>query len=145
MVAALGAAAGLVVALYGSRLIVAELSGEGVLAIGRIVFGSAQPFLDVSLDARVLGFAAGAAALTAVLFGIAPAMRASRASTGARRDATVGGVLVVAQVALSLVLLVAAGLFLRSLGSLRAVPLGFDPDRMLVVDMITPPSTDTGP
>jgi putative ABC transport system permease protein len=141
MIAAAGAAAGLVVAYYGSRLIVAELAGEGVLAVGRIVFGSAQPFLDVSIDARVLGFSAAVAAVTALLFGVAPAIRASSPSIGSTAYGDVGGTLVVAQVALSLMLLVAAGLFLRSLGSLLLVPLGFEPDRMLVVDMITPPSS----
>jgi predicted permease len=142
MIAVLGAAAGLVVAFYGSRLIVAELAGEGVLAIGRIVFGSARPFLDVSIDGRVLGFAVAVAAITALLFGVVPALRLSRPSVDSTRNGEVGGALVVAQVALSLVLLVAAGLFFRSLGSLLLVPLGFEPDRMLVVDMTAPA---TGP
>ena len=85
------------------------------------------------------------AVLTAVLFGAGPAFRASRAAPiDALRDRGQGaasgarsGSLVVLQVALSLVLLVAAGLFVSTFRSLATLPLGFDAQRILVVDVDT--------
>jgi len=109
-------------------------------------FLRALPFpfeLDVSLDARVLGFAVVASLVTGIVFGLIPAARASRVDLAARMrpgGAKVGrsrrrgftDVLVVAQVALSLILLVAAGLFARTLVSLGSLDLGFDADNVLI-------------
>ena len=91
--------------------------------------------LDLSPDWRVLGFTAALAICTGVLFGLAPAWRASREDPNAalqQSSRTLGGSgrglgkgLVVAQVALSLVLLVVAGLFVRTLEKLHAVDTGF--------------------
>ena len=90
--------------------------------------------LDLSLDWRVLAATAVMAVLTAILFGTGPAFRASRAAPidalrdrgrGAASGARSGG-LVVLQVALSLVLLVAAGLFVSTFRRLATLPLGFD-------------------
>jgi predicted permease len=155
VIAALGAAGGVAVAWWASRAIVSALASESVLAVGRAVFGSAQLYLDVSPDWRVLGFAAAVACGAALLIGLATAVNALRVHAvqtlaprvrphGEGRAKTADG-LVVAQVALSLVLLVAAGLFARSQASLRSIPLGFEPDRMLVVDIATPPSGAHGP
>jgi predicted permease len=129
-----GAAIGLVVALWGSRTLVAQLSTW----FDRIV-------IDLSLDWRVVGFTAVVAIATGVLFGVAPGLTACGVArdatpTGARttdskRTFTLRGGLVTVQVALSLMLLVAAGLFLRTLQKLEAVPLGFDSDRVLVVSV----------
>ncbi len=151
VLAALGAGAGLIVARSGSGMIVRELSAESILATGRTIFGSARFFLDVSLDWHVLAFAAALTLVTALLFGLTPAIRASHSApiAGARATPSIGSGhtagtahgLVVAQVALSFVLIVAAVLFVRSLSSLVEVPLGFEPRRMIVVDISTAPSS----
>jgi predicted permease len=143
----IGTVAGLLLAAWGSRALVAQLS----TSVDRV-------FLDVSLDWRVLAFTAALTIATAVLFGIAPAFRAShaepmdalkepasalRASAGLRRGFGPGGrmsvsaALVVAQVALALMLVVAAGLFIRTYQRLANVPLGFDSGRVLVVNVDT--------
>ncbi len=93
--------------------------------------------LDSGLDARVLGFTGLLVVVTGVAFGLVPAVRASRPdlvaelkgeATAARgRWFSLRNTLVVAQVAVSLLLLVGAGLFLRSLGRAEAVDPGFDP------------------
>jgi predicted permease len=128
-----GAVLGLVFARWGGRLLVRQLSTS-----------TSTIFLDLSLDWRVLGFTAAVAIATAVLFGTAPAFRATRAqpidalkehgrvSSGEARSG-LASALVVAQVALSLVLVVAAGLFLRTFSALANLNLGFDRDRVLVV------------
>jgi predicted permease len=98
---------------------------------------------DFSIDQRVLFFALALSCLTGVVFGVIPALNASRpvlvpALKGASRSAPQGGVrldlkntLVVAEVALSLLLLIAAGLFIRSLRTTRAVDPGIDAGRIL--------------
>jgi predicted permease len=98
------------------------------------------------LDARVLAFAFIAAVLTGVLFGLAPAWRASRPQlspelkgSGWSMEARSGrwslrGALVVAQVALSLLVLVGAGLCLRSLNKLQALNPGVEPSQVALMD-----------
>ena len=100
--------------------------------------------LDVPLDWRVLAFTAGVTILTALVFGIAPAIRAARvdpndalkqqgrSTTGEGRRG-LASPLVVVQVALSLVLVVAAGLFVRTFAALAAVDTGLDRDPVLIV------------
>jgi putative ABC transport system permease protein len=137
-----GAVGGLAIAWWGSRLIVRELAAESVLATGRAAFGSARVFLDLSFDWHFIAFTVAMTLVAATLFGVAPALRASRMAPRLtplqqRRTATGNG-LVITQVALSVMLLVAAGLFLRSLSTLLTVPLGFEPRRMLVVDIGSP-------
>ncbi len=133
----LGAAGGFLLALWGSRLLVRMLSTHG------------NPLeIDVSPDPHVLGFAAAVTILTAVLFGLAPALRATRielnqalkesgraAVPGATRF-HLGKALVAGQVALSLVLLVGAGMFLKTLGNLLAVDPGFDPHNLLTITVV---------
>jgi putative ABC transport system permease protein len=130
-----GAALGLLFARWGARLLVTELS----------LYGS-RITLDVGLDWRVLGFTATVAIATALLFGTVPALRSThvqpneaikeqgRSIVGESRLG-LGSLLVIGQVALSLVLIVAAGLFMRTFASLSSVRLGFDPEPILVVDM----------
>ncbi len=101
-------------------------------------------FLDVTPDLRVLGFTAGVAALTCVFFGLTPALRATRVSPGAAMKAAGRGLtagrerfslrrgLVVAQVALSLVLVASALLFSRSLNKLLTLDAGFKQDHLLI-------------
>jgi putative ABC transport system permease protein len=90
---------------------------------------------EVALDARMLGFVALLTSLTALLFGLVPAIHAARPDAIWLRDGTrsTGGadrtrrVLVIAQIAASVALVVAAGLLLRSFVRLQSVPPGFDP------------------
>jgi predicted permease len=132
LLAGLGGAVGIVLAIWGSRLLVAMVSS-----------GPDPLPLDVTPDLRVLGFTLLVSVLSAIVFGTAPAFRAARvelnsslkggkgAVTSASRG-PLGKALVVLQVALSLVLLVGAGLFLRTLMNLRNVDTGFDGDRVVV-------------
>jgi predicted permease len=98
--------------------------------------------LDASMNGRVLGFTVVISALTGMLFGLAPAMRAGasrvsptvRAQVGSadRSRPRLGRLLIVLQVAVSLVLLVSAALFLRTLHNLHTVETGFDTTNMLL-------------
>jgi predicted permease len=100
------------------------------------------PEVDVNPDGRVLLFTITVAILVTIASGLAPALQSTRLNfapalkgeTGmlAPRRFSLTNALVVAQVALSLVLLIGAGLFLRSLHNLRSVDPGFDPSRMIV-------------
>ena len=101
---------------------------------------------EVSIDGAVLGFTIGLSILTGLMFGVAPALHAVRdnlvkslaslgRSSGARGTMRARDALVVAQVALSLVLLVGAGLLARSLWNLQHVPPGFDPSKLLTAEV----------
>ena len=105
---------------------------------------------NVGLDLRVLGFTAVVALVTSVLFSIAPAVRALRldlndslkdgnqsSSSGVGRQRFRSG-LVVVEMALAVVLLVGAGLMLRSLWALQRVQLGFDPSNVLTMRLSLP-------
>jgi predicted permease len=112
--------------------------------------------LDLSLDARVLAFTFAAAVAAGVIFGLAPAMRASRATVvgtlkGGDGAIAVAGrrfspqnVLVVSQMAMSLLLVVAAGLFVRSLSAAARIDPGFASDHLLVVELMPRPGTERG-
>ncbi|MBZ5560759.1 MAG: FtsX-like permease family protein, partial [Acidobacteriia bacterium] len=136
LLAIAGTSVGVAIATWASRLIVSQLSMSFVSHVA----------LDLSINSRVLAFTSAVSIVTAVLFGTVPALRAMQASPidamkehGTHRAETGGsslaGTLVVAQVALSLVLVVAAGLFLRTFAQLVRLPLGFDQDRVLIVDV----------
>jgi predicted permease len=125
----LGAAGGVVIAVSATRL------------LDRVPLPVNTPFvLDLSLDARVLVFALLVSLATGVVAGLAPALQAARADINARmRNDSAGAgsrrsfarsALVAGQMALSLMLLVAAGLFLRALDRGRHVDLGFDPSNV---------------
>jgi putative ABC transport system permease protein len=104
-------------------------------------------FVDVALDWRVLSFTMALALLTCMLFGLLPALRAtfmspasamrsgSRSVTGGRERSALRRVLVATQVALSLVLLFGAMLFVRSLHNLLTVDAGFQPEGILAVNV----------
>jgi predicted permease len=138
LLALLGGATGLLLASWCSGLLV------GVFASGRnpITSGS-QLSLNVTLDARVLGFTALVSLLAAVVFGLAPAWRATRLELSPVLKDNAGGVgdggrvrwgqmLVVMQVALSLMLLIGAGLLVRSLSKLKSADLGFQRENILL-------------
>jgi predicted permease len=142
-----GAALGLALAHWGDALLLNYLSGV-----------HRQVFLDFALDARVLIFTAGAATITGLLFGVAPALRGTLVSLSSavkENHATAGGPctrlrlwIVASQVALSLVLLVSAGLLLRSFRNLATADVGFNPEHVLLVNVNlftakTPPSEYT--
>jgi hypothetical protein len=110
--------------------------GRGLLLALR-PFGQATVVLDLPLDIRVLAFTAVVAVVTALLFGLAPALRATRIdlnahfqsgsrTLGAHSRSRVAQALMVVQIALSLVLLVSTGLFVRTLTNLDRVDAGFN-------------------
>jgi predicted permease len=129
--------------LTESLLLAAIGGGLGVLVgyWGKQLLPGAASRASVS-DWQVLAFVLGVTLLTGIVFGIAPALRAtsgdvstalkqtSRSVAGSR--SLLGKSLLVAQVAISLVLLVGAGLFLRTLHNLRQVEVGFNPQNLLL-------------
>jgi macrolide transport system ATP-binding/permease protein len=137
LLAALGAAGGLIVGKWWS---------DGFA--GSIDLATDLPtLLDFSFDWRVFSYALAASVVTGLLIGIWPALRASRTDAGAalhdgsRGDTggpgrqRVRSLLVIGQVAGSLVLLIVAGLFMRSLQQAQYLRLGFEPDHLLNVRM----------
>jgi predicted permease len=139
LLAILGAAAGVALAQWADALLIRMASASGNVG---------QEAIDLSLgpDARVLGFTFGVTVLTALLFGLIPALRATRLDLSPLLKSGVSGttaeahhrrlpvakILVVTQVAVSLVLLVAAGLFVHSLRRLGEVNLGYKTERLLL-------------
>ena len=128
------------------------LADLGARALLRFAPDNAPVSLAVRLDARVLGFALVAAVLAALLFSVVPAWQVSRlgrfhflkeggraGTAGLARQRLRSG-LVIGEVALALVLLVGAGLFLRSLARLQTVSPGFDPHGVMT-GMLTLPRT----
>ena len=151
---ALGASRAAIVRQLLMESVVLALAG-GILGVG--VGGYALDWLKelgaekhqlwypIELDARVLGVMLGVALLTSLLFGLAPALRTSRLDirgvlnesgrgiAGPRRN-WMRGTLVTAEVALSLVLLIGAGLMVRTLGWLNSLSPGFEPRNVLAAE-----------
>jgi len=140
VLAVIGAAGGLLVAAWGSRVLVAMAADGGTIP------------LDLRLDLPVLAFTLGLSLGAVILFGLAPAIRASRvdlaatiraqarsvsgglgAATGRRMPAA--KLLIVTQVALSVVLLSGAALLVRSLLALETKPMGLDREHLLIADL----------
>ncbi|HSE97807.1 MAG TPA: ABC transporter permease, partial [Blastocatellia bacterium] len=133
LLALTGGALGLLLAFWTKDLLVAALPNT-------------RPGLriDAAIDLRVLGFTVGVSLLTGLLFGLVPAFRATRVDlTPILKDNAAGSIkggsrsllgktLVIAQVAMSLVLLVGAGLFVRTLRNLENVDLGFNKENILL-------------
>jgi predicted permease len=152
----LGAPRGRLVRQLLTESVVLALTG-GLVALGvawwgrSFLFSFRPTFLPANLfelpiDARVLGFTFVVALLTGLVFGLVPALQASRpevvedlkedtrtSSGGGGGLLSLRGMLVVAQVALSFVALIAAGLFLRSLGGAHDIDPGFDTENLAVV------------
>jgi putative ABC transport system permease protein len=133
--ALLGGALGVLLSLWGIELFV---------ALAPQWFARTD---EIGIDATVLGFTLGISLLTGILFGLAPALRASKPDLneslkeGGRRSR--GGsrhrshsLLVVSEVALALVLLVGAGLMINSFLRLQRVDLGFNPDNLLTAEIL---------
>jgi predicted permease len=130
-----GALLGFLFARWGTALLVRFLSTAGN-----------NVFLDLSLDGRILAFTAAIAVFAGILFGLLPAFRSTRVSLtsamkGSQAQQTDRGLrfrpgkwIVASQVALSLVLLVVAGLFLHSMLKLATLDIGFDRSNVLLVN-----------
>jgi macrolide transport system ATP-binding/permease protein len=135
LLALLGGAGGMLVAVWGTGAILS------VFATGR-----SPAVIDATLNARVLGVTTAVVFLTTLGVGLLPALRATRVDfatalkdgapriSGARRPA-LGTLLVIAQIALCLVLVTAAGLLSRSLTKLHGLDAGFSRDRVLLADV----------
>src|SRR6266566_5353247 len=129
----IGALLGLVFALWGSRLLVFLMTGGNLVPVT----------LDLAPDLRVLALTISAALLTGILFGLAPALRAScqdpasilqqSVRSVARGADKLGKTLVVSQVAVSLVLLLGAGLLVGTFQRLRSLNFGFEKDNLLEI------------
>jgi predicted permease len=122
------------------------LLAYGALTSASTLLASQVPRAEeISIDARVLVFALGVSILTGLLAGTLPAVRAGRSDLnnalkeGGRGNAGIGigtrRVLIVCEVALSLILLMGAGVMSRSLKALRHVDTGFDPNNVLTMDL----------
>jgi len=136
LLAAAGSICGLFLAFAISRMLVTFISTQ-----------QNQVFLDLGMDWHVLAFTTALAVLTTVSFGLAPALRATRAepasllqsgsrgTTGGRERFSLRRILIVSQVALSVVLLMGALLFVRSLRNLTTLNVGFQQTGILVTSV----------
>lgn len=140
VLAGVGAATGMIVAYWGSRGLLV-LTGD-----------SAAGALDLGMDLSVLGFTVVLSVLSVLLFGLVPALRASRidlattmranahsvtgSALGSRgQRAPLGRLLIAGQVALSVTLLVGAAMLVRSLRNVQSVDVGMDRDHLLIADV----------
>src|SRR5437660_1085631 len=138
LIAVTGAAAGLLLAQWTDVLLLRIVSGASS--------GPPSIHLDLQPDMRVLGFTLGVTLLTTILFGLIPSLYSTRLNltpvlkstpTGTSSEAThrrfpVGKILVVTQVAVSVILLVSAGLFVRSISKLGDVKLGYNLENLIL-------------
>jgi cell division protein FtsX len=137
---------GLLLSLLGGALGVLISLWAGGLLFGFNPLPSFQLQFDLSLDARLLGFSLLVSVLAGVVLGLIPALPGSRIDLvtslkdgigtggGLSGKTRIGNALVVAQVALSLVLLIGAGLLLRSLSNAESADAGFSPDNTFAMD-----------
>jgi predicted permease len=138
MIAAIGGILGIIFASWGARAILSFVSSN-----------QPRPLtFAAGLDLRVLGFTAAVSLFTGILFGLAPAFRSTcvdmtpslkegyspstRFGRGGAKRFSVGNALVVTQVALAIVVLVGAGLLVRTLQNLRSIDVGFDSHNLVI-------------
>ncbi len=138
LLAGLGGIAGIAVAIIASHILVMFVSGspDGLK-------------LAAGIDLRVLAYTVFTTLLTGIFFGLVPALRATRAAAGedlketgrsatrSRQRTTFAKALVITQVALSLLLVMGAGIFLRTLWNLQSVSLGYPPRNLLLAEVDT--------
>ena len=140
----------LVLALAGAALGILFAGWAGKVLVAMVPHGDEPLLLNVAPDARVLGFTLLVSLATALLCGLAPALRATRIALGSSLKEARGSVastsrtrlakaLIVSQVALSFMLLIGAGLFLRTLVNLSNVNTGFNKENVLLFG-IDPPA-----
>ena len=138
LLALLGGLAGLVVARWASDFIMRFWTPKSYYGL--------QASLDLGLDVRVLAFAFAVSLVAGIVFGLVPAWQAARtdllpvlkdgaASGRAPRQARLRGALIVGQIALSLVVLVGAGLCMRTLHNIRSINRGYNVDRVLTAEI----------
>ena len=142
LLSVVGGLAGLLIAYSGLGALVAILPDRQL---------SALPFLkSLNIDTRILGFSFALSLFTGILFGLVPALQSSRLDLnealkeGGRTMATalkhrLRSVFVVSQIALAVVLLVGAGLMMKSLLRLLQANIGFNPDNVLTMSIVLPP------
>jgi predicted permease len=138
MLSALGGTLGILFAYWGAHTIISFVSSNQARPLG----------FATGVDLRVLGFTVAVSLLTGILFGVAPTFRSARIDltpalkegersaassghTGGKRF-SIGNALVVTQVALAIVVLVGAGLLVRTLQNLRRIDVGFDSHNILI-------------
>jgi predicted permease len=142
LLASLGGLAGLLFAWWGAQALLA------LRPFGSVAFGAGMLQIDTPLDWRVLGFTTAVALATGIFFGLAPALRSTRLnlteefqggprSLGGSRS-TLAHAMMVVQVALSLVLLVGAGLLVRTLRNLHRFDVGFNRESLLFFETYAP-------
>ena len=138
LLSAVAAAAGLALAWWGVKGIVA-LAPTGIMRLH-----------EATIDARIIGFAAVLTTVTAICFGVIPALQLSRPSRGALRERDSSGPgahlrrsLVVAEIAFALVLLTGAGLLIRSFDRLISVDPGFRAENVVAVQVFIHDRNDT--
>ncbi|HVA16094.1 MAG TPA: ABC transporter permease, partial [Candidatus Dormibacteraeota bacterium] len=137
MLSVAGGALGIFFAYWGAHAIISFVSNNQTRPVG----------FATGIDMRVLGFTVAVSLVTGIIFGLAPAFRSARidltptlkegegsSASGGRAGKwfSVGNALVVAQVALAIVVLVGAGLLVRTLDNLRSVDLGFDAHNIVI-------------
>ena len=140
LLSAIGGVAGLLIAVWGVRLLVALIPKD------------TPRIEEIALDYRVVIFTLGISMLTGVLFGLFPALQASKADLNetlkeAGRGGTEGprrlrlrNALVISEFALALVLLIGAGLLMKSFQRLQVVNPGFEPSRLMTMRLALPDS-----
>lgn len=143
-----GGAAGLLLAYWGVPALVASIPQNQL---------NAMPFLkSLSLDAGILAFSFGLSVITGLIFGLAPALQSSRLDLiealkeGGRQTAAgashrLRSAMVVTEIALAVVLLVGAGLMMKSLLRLLQTNVGFETENLLTMTIVLPPSKYTEP
>ena len=144
LLSSLGALAGVILARWGCALLVRLISTSQYHA-----------FIQITFDGRVLAFTIGIAILTGLLFGLLPAWQSTRvplssAMKGSQSDETQmrthlrpGRWIVASQIALSLVIVIIAGLFVRSFKNLVSLNLGFNRTNVLLINTDLPPPHDS--
>ena len=129
----------------GFGLLVAQWGIEGLLQLAPATLPRRE---DIGIDLPIAVFAVGVSMLCSLVFGLVPAWQATRVDVismikqdpaSARRTGTTRGLLVASQLALSLILLVGAGLMVRAFIGLRDVPLGFSPNGVVTMKVDLPP------